>query len=351
MLLKNKTAVLLATALSAVMAAQANAQGRDYITAVGSSTVYPFSTVVAERFGRASDFKTPKIESTGTGGGFKLFCSGLGLDTPSIANASRAIKPSEIEQCAANGVAGIIEVKIGYDGIVVANSAKAEALNLSRDQLYLALAKDVPNPDGSETLVPNPYKTWRDIAKALPGTPIEVIGPPPSSGTRDSFVELVLEQACKSRPWLKEVEQADKNLYKKQCFSVREDGAYVEAGENDNLIIQKLVANPKALGIFGYSFLSENQDKIQAVQVESVTPNFDTIADGRYSIARPLFFYVKKAHIGAIPGIAEFLAAYTSDQAMGEDGYLTEKGLIALPAEELQQVQARVKNQDVLAAQ
>lgn len=350
MSLKNKTAAaLIATAFGALFTAQANAQGRDYITAVGSSTVYPFSTVVAERFGRASNFKTPKIESTGTGGGFKLFCSGLGLATPSIANASRAIKSSEIEQCAANGVDQIIEVKIGYDGIVVANSAQTKAIDITRDQLYLALAKDVPNPDGSETLVPNPYKTWSDIDKSLPNVAIEVIGPPPSSGTRDSFVELVVEQSCKQREWLKAVEKTDKNRYKTQCFSLREDGAYVEAGENDNLIIQKLVANPKALGIFGYSFLSENEDKIQAVNVEGVKPSFDSIADGSYTIARPLFFYVKKGHIGAIPGIAEFLAAYTSDQAMGEDGYLTEKGLISLPADELKAVQTRVKNQEVLA--
>lgn len=346
---KKTAAVVLMSAVAAIAASQVSAQGRDYITAVGSSTVYPFSTVVAERFGRASDFKTPKIESTGTGGGFKLFCSGLGLDTPSIANASRAIKSSEVEQCVQNGVDQIIEVKIGYDGIVVANSANAKALDLTRDQLYLALAKQVPNPDGSQTLVPNPYKNWSDIDKSLPNISIEVIGPPPSSGTRDSFVELVVEHSCKSRDWLKAVEKTDKNLYKSQCFSLREDGAYVEAGENDNLIIQKLVANPKALGIFGFSFLSENEDKIQAVKVEGVQPSFDSIADSSYTIARPLYFYVKKGHIGAIPGIAEFLAAYTSDQSMGEDGYLTEKGLISLPEAELKAIQARVKNQEVLA--
>jgi phosphate transport system substrate-binding protein len=307
---------------------------RDHIMIVGSSTVYPFATVVAEHFGKNTQFKTPKIESTGSGGGFKLFCAGVGVDHPDITNASRAIKSSEVETCKQNGVTDIVEMKIGYDGIALANSKEAEQLSLSLRDIYLALAKDVPAPDGSEKLVPNPYKTWKDVNPDLPDTAIEVLGPPPTSGTRDAFAELAMEGGCKTFDWIKAMKKQDKKAYKAACHTVREDGAYIEAGENDNLIVQKLEANPKAVGIFGFSFLDQNSDKIQGSKVDGVAPEFDSIANGDYPVSRPLFFYVKKAHVGSIPGMAEYLAEFTSDKAWGEEGYLSDKGLIPMPAQE-----------------
>jgi phosphate transport system substrate-binding protein len=304
---------------------------RDYINIVGSSTVYPFATVVAEQFGKSTSFKTPKIESTGSGGGLKLFCAGVGVEHPDITNASRAIKKSEYDQCLANGVKEIVEVKIGYDGIVMANSKKAAPLKLTRKDIFLALAKDVPDPSGAEKLVPNPYKTWQDVNPALPSKSIEVLGPPPTSGTRDAFVELAMEGGAKTFPWIKAMGKTDKKKYKATCHTVREDGAYVEAGENDNLIVQKLEANPNAVGIFGFSFLDQNMDKLQGSFVDGVQPTFDAIADGQYPVSRPLFFYVKKAHAEVIPGMREYLQEFTSEKAWGPDGYLTEKGMIPMP--------------------
>jgi phosphate transport system substrate-binding protein len=306
---------------------------RDYISIVGSSTVYPFATVVAEQFGRTTQYKTPKIESTGSGGGLKLFCAGVGVETPDITNASRAIKKSEYDTCMANGVKHIIEVKIGYDGIVLANSKKSAPLKLSRKDIYLALAKDVPDPNGGEKLVPNPYKTWKDVNPSLPDKSIEVLGPPPTSGTRDAFVELAMEGGCKQ---IESIKALDKNSFKATCHTIREDGAFIEAGENDNLIVQKLEANPNAVGIFGFSFLDQNMDKIQGSFVDDVQPEFDAIADGKYPVSRPLFFYVKKAHIGVIPGIKEYLSEFTSNKAWGPDGYLAEKGMIPMPDAERQ---------------
>jgi len=323
--------VLAAGALPSVAFAQAS---RDYISIVGSSTVYPFATVVAEQFGRTSDFKTPKIESTGSGGGLKLFCAGVGVEHPDITNSSRRIKSSEVESCAANGVEDIIEVKIGYDGIVLANSVSAEVFDVTRRDIFLALAKDVPNPDGSEELVPNPYEFWSDINPELPNSTIEVLGPPPTSGTRDAFVELAMEGGCKNFPWIAAIKSEDKSLYKSICHTIREDGRFIEAGENDNLIVQKLKANPNALGIFGFSFLDQNADIVQGSLVDGVAPTFDAIADGEYPVSRPLYFYVKKAHIDAIPGMRAYLVEFTSEKAMGEDGYLAEKGLIPLPDDE-----------------
>jgi phosphate transport system substrate-binding protein len=304
---------------------------RDYINIVGSSTVYPFATVVAEQFGKSTSFKTPKIESTGSGGGLKLFCAGVGVEHPDITNASRAIKKSEYDQCLANGVKEIVEVKIGYDGIVMANSKKAAPLKLTRKDIFLALAKDVPDPSGAEKLVPNPYKTWQDVNPALPAKSIEVLGPPPTSGTRDAFVELAMEGGAKSFGWIKAMGKTDKKKYKATCHTVREDGAYVEAGENDNLIVQKLEANPNAVGIFGFSFLDQNMDKLQGSFVDGVQPTFDAIADGQYPVSRPLFFYVKKTHADVIPGMKEYLQEFTSEKAWGPDGYLTEKGMIPMP--------------------
>ncbi|MBI5896112.1 MAG: PstS family phosphate ABC transporter substrate-binding protein, partial [Desulfobacterales bacterium] len=280
---------------------------RDYVSIVGSSTVYPFSTVVAEQFGKSTAFKTPKIESTGTGGGFKLFCAGVGVEHPDVTNASRQIKASEYESCTKNGVNEIVEVKIGYDGIVVANSKKAPLAKLTRKELFLALAKQVPDPAGAQKVVPNPYKTWKEIDPALPATKIEVLGPPPTSGTRDAFVELVMEHGAESYDWIKALKKSDEKQFKAIAQTVREDGAYIEAGENDNLIVQKLEANPNAMGIFGFSFLDQNADKIQGALMENVAPAFEAIAGGSYPVSRPLFFYVKKAHVGKIPGIREFL--------------------------------------------
>lgn len=308
------------------------AQARDQIRIVGSSTVFPFSTTVAERFGKSTDFKTPVVESTGSGGGLKLFCAGVGVQHPDMTNSSRRIKASEVNMCAENGVADIVEVKIGYDGIVIANSKKARRYDLTLKDLFLALAKDVP--DGNGKLIPNPYMTWNDVNPDLPSTKIEVLGPPPTSGTRDAFVELALEGGCKSFDWIKALKKSDNNRYKAICHTIREDGAYVEAGENDNLIVQKLEANPDALGIFGFSFLDQNSDKVQGSKIEGVEPEFELIAEGEYPVSRPLYFYVKKAHVGVIPGIAEFLAEFTSDKAVGEDGYLADKGLIPMPDDE-----------------
>jgi phosphate transport system substrate-binding protein len=327
--------IVLATAISFGLMANAQAAGRDTISIVGSSTVYPFATVVAEKFGKKTSYNTPKIESTGSGGGMKLFCAGAGLDTPDITNASRAMKKSEFDKCQKNGVTDITQVKIGYDGIAVANSKKATQFSLSERDLYLALAKNVPNPDGSNTLVANPYQTWKQVNASLPNHKIEVLGPPPTSGTRDAFAELAMEGGCKTFGFIKAMKKKDKKAYKAACHTVREDGPYIEAGENDNLIVQKLESNPNALGIFGFSFLEQNDDKVQGSKIEGTTPQFETIADGSYPLSRPLFFYVKNAHIKSIPGMKQYLDEFTSDGAMGEEGYLVDKGLIPLSSSEL----------------
>ncbi len=325
-----------------VTAGDVHAQaGRDYVYIVGSSTVYPFSTVVAERFGRGSDFRTPKVEATGSGGGLKLFCDGIGVDYPDIANSSRAIKASEVANCAANGVDEIIEVKIGYDGIVIANATGAEPIALTRKDIFLALAKHVPGPRDGD-LIENPHRTWRDVNPALPNQQIEVLGPPPTSGTRDAFVELAMEGGCQAIDWIKALKSSDGERYKELCHTIREDGAFIEAGENDNLIVQKLEANPAAFGIFGFSFLDQNGEKVQGATVDGSEPTFEAIADGDYPISRPLYFYVKKAHVDVIPGLRGFLREFTSERAWGEEGYLSERGLIPMPDEERSAVAAAV---------
>lgn len=308
----------------------ANAFARDNIEVVGSSTVYPFSTVVAERYGRSTGKATPKIESTGSGGGMKLFCSGVGTNYPDITNSSRRIKMSEFKKCQENGVKDVIEVQIGYDGIVIANSVDAKSINLSRKDIFLALAAKVPG-DTEGSLIDNPYTNWKQINPLLPDIDIEVLGPPPTSGTRDAFVELGMEGGCKKIAWIAALKKTDKNTYKQVCHTVREDGRYIEAGENDNLIVQKLEANPAALGIFGFSFLDQNADKVQGASIESVEPTFESIADKSYPISRPLFFYVKKAHVGVVPGMMGYLKEFTSERAWGVEGYLAEKGMISLP--------------------
>ena len=305
------------------------AYARDQIRIVGSSTVYPFTTAVAEQFGKAGQFKTPVVESTGTGGGFKLFCEGVGEDKPDVSNASRAIKKSEFETCAKNGVNEIVELKIGFDGIVLANAAAGPDFKLTKTQLFLALAKEVPGADGK--LVANPYKTWNEIDPALPNEKIEVLGPPPTSGTRDSFLELVMEHGAAQIATLADLKKADAKAFEVVWKSIREDGAYIDAGENDNLIVQKLEANPEAVGIFGYSFLEENGAKIKGAAVDGVVPTYETISGSEYPVARPLFVYFKKQHVGVIPGLKEFIDEYASDKALGEDGYLSAKGLVPLP--------------------
>lgn len=338
---------ILAVAALTIMSS-ANANQRDFISVVGSSTVFPFSTVVAENFGKSTNFNTPKIEATGSGGGFKLFCSGIGTSYPDITNSSRRMKASELAGCKANGVEEVIEFKVGYDGIVIANSTEGAPYNLTTKELFLALAKDVPNPDGSETFIANPYTTWNEINSELPATKIEVLGPPPTSGTRDAFVELAMEGGCNAFDWVKAIEKADKDLYKARCHSMREDGQFVEAGENDNLIVQKLNANPDALGIFGFSFLDQNDDVVQGSFVNGVQPEFEAISDGSYPISRPLYVYIKKAHMGVIPGIEEFLAEFSKDTTWGEEGYLTDKGLIPMPEEERERFRNNVENKIAL---
>ncbi len=367
------SAIVLAAMIGGATAAQA--QNRDTISIVGSSTVYPFATVVAERFGRSTNFKAPKIEATGSGGGLKLFCKGVGADTPDITNSSRAIKQSEYDDCQKNGVTEIVEVVIGYDGIALATASSTAQLKLGLKDVYLALAKDIPGPDGK--LMPNPHKTWKDVNPALPPTAIEVLGPPPTSGTRDAFAELAMGGGAKQIPALKalrdltadqagEIKAAmaalgipvgvyqalqeksgkapkGEEVFDAVAYALREDGAYIEAGENDNLIVQKLAGNPNAVGIFGYSFLEENLDKVQGAEIDGVIPDFDTIASGEYPVSRSMFFYIKAAHVGKIPGIHEYAIEFTSNKAMGEDGYLAERGLIPLATDELKQVQATVK--------
>lgn len=337
-------ATVAATALLLPGVASAQA-ARNFINVVGSSTVYPFTTTVAEQLGRQGRFKTPKVESTGTGGGIKLFCNGVGVQHPDVVNASRRMNAAEFETCGKNGVADIIEVKIGFDGLTVAESKRGPSFALTRKQVYLALAKQIPDPSNPTTLINNPYKTWKDVDPSLPAIKIEVLGPPPTSGTRDSFHELYLEVGCRSYPWINTLRGMDEKRFKRICHTIREDGGFVEAGENDNLIVQKIEANPNALGIFGFSFLEENLDQLRGLKIDGVAPSFETIADGSYPAARPLFIYVKKAHIGVIPGLKEFVDEYVSDKALGEEGYLSERGLVALPKADLAKVRADVKAQ------
>jgi phosphate transport system substrate-binding protein len=313
----------------------AAAQARDQIHIVGSSTVFPFATTVAEAFGKSTNFKTPIVESTGSGGGLKLFCAGLGVDHPDITNASRRIKSSEVEACAKNGITEITEVKIGFDGIVMANSKEAELMNLSLQHVWLALATEVPaNGMQGGPLGPNKFTTWKQIDPSLPDIKIEVLGPPPTSGTRDAFVELAMEGGCKTFPDIKAMKKADKKAYKKVCHSIREDGAFTEAGENDNLIVQKLVANPNAFGVFGFSFLDQNRDKVQGSVINGVAVSFESIADASYPVSRSMYFYVKNAHVGVIPGMLEYVDAFTQEDSWGTYGTLAAKGLIPLEDEE-----------------
>jgi phosphate transport system substrate-binding protein len=336
--------ILLAVSALALFAGPALA--RDQIRIVGSSTVYPFTTTVAENFGKTSGMKTPVVESTGTGGGMKLFCASVGEDSPDMTNASRRIKKSEFEDCAKNGVTDIVEVKIGFDGLTLAASKDAPAMKLTKQQIFMALAKQVPDKDGK--LIDNPYKMWSDVDASLPAEKIEVLGPPPTSGTRDSFAELALEAGALKFKSIEDLKKSDAKAFEVVWKSIREDGAYVEAGENDNLIVQKLQANPAALGIFGFSFLEENAATIKGIEIDGVAPAYETVASGDYKMARPLFIYAKKQHVGVVPGMAEFVAEYVSDKALGADGYLADKGLITLPEADAEKSRAMATAMDVL---
>jgi phosphate transport system substrate-binding protein len=321
---------------------------RDQIRIVGSSTVYPFTTAVAEQFSKSGG-RAPVVESTGTGGGMKLFCAGIGVQHPDASNASRRITKAEIEDCKKNGVNAVVELKVGFDGLTIASSKRGPELKLTKEQVFLALAKNIPGADGK--LVPNPNKNWSDVNAALPNIKIEVLGPPPTSGTRDSFHELVMEPGAEAIASLKALKAADRKAFDTTWKQLREDGAYVEAGENDNLIVQKLDANPNSVGIFGFSFLEENTAKIKGATINGVAPTFEAIADGKYTVARPLFVYFKKQHVGVIPGLDKFMAEYVSEKSIGEDGYLSRKGLVSLPKSELTKVRADIQAQKVLGAE
>ncbi len=329
--------LLMTAAATALVAFAAQAEARDQIRVVGSSTVFPFTTAVAEQFGTKSGLKTPVVESTGTGGGMKLFCAGVGEGNPDFTNASRRMKKSEFDACAAAGVTEITEIPIGFDGIAVANSKAGPDFDITLAQLWLALAKEVP-VDGK--LAANPYTNWKEIDASLPDEKIEVLGPPPTSGTRDSFVELALAVGCADFPEIKAIE--DDKAKAAACHTIREDGAFIEAGENDNLIVQKLKDNPVAMGVFGFSFLDQNSDSLKGAKLNGVPATYESILDGSYPISRSMYVYAKNAHAGVIPGMREFIAEYVSDAAMGEEGYLADKGLVVLPEEELVKVRAQV---------
>nr|WP_036219165.1 substrate-binding domain-containing protein [Marinobacter sp. ES-1] len=340
-MMKLKAAIASVALAGSIAAVSTPAMARDTVNIVGSSTVYPFATVVAERFGRNTDFPTPKLESTGSGGGLKLFCAGIGTQHPDITNASRRMKKSEFEMCQSNGVKEITEVKIGADGIVIANSKDAGKLDLSLKQVFLALAKEVPDPKGGDKLVANPYQKWSDIDSSLPNMEINVMGPPPTSGTRDAFVEIAMEGGCKTFDFIKAM---DKKQFKSVCHSMREDGPFVEAGENDNLIVQRLAQDKDILGIFGYSFLMENSSQIQAATIGGVEPTPESIAAEEYPVARSLFFYIKNAHVGVVPGIKEYAEEFTSEGAWGDNGYLVDVGLIPNPRNTRMEVAKNVRN-------
>jgi phosphate transport system substrate-binding protein len=343
--LKNTTfAVVAALALTTA----ANASDRTQIKIVGSSTVYPFSSAVAEEFGAVNEdgFPTPVVESTGSGGGAKLFCE-KGDNSPDITNASRPMKAKEYKKCKDNGIVDITEAVIGYDGIAFANSKQGKPLSLTKKQLALAVAKEVPSKDGKK-LIPNPCTTWNCIDPKLPNQKIEVYGPPKSSGTRDAFEEMVLQGTFKKMPVYTDLYKADKKKNKKykKYSEIRTDGVYVESGENDNLIVQKLDKNPNAFGIFGYSFLMENEDKIQGAKVNDKLPTPETIADGSYPIARSLYFYIKKDREKGKLGkaIKGYVDMFMSEDMIGNEGILTEIGLIPLADGARKKVQERVEN-------
>ncbi|MBY6129027.1 substrate-binding domain-containing protein [Qipengyuania aquimaris] len=338
-----KFAIATASALALAACGGNEAGGgaaRDQIKAVGSSTVYPFAKAVSETFARSNpDFKSPIIESTGTGGGMKLFCAGIGPETPDISGASRRMKASEFADCQANGVTDIIEIQVGLDGIALASAQGGITMNLTPKMVYEALAA---SPYGGEQT----NETWSDVDPSLPNQPILVYGPPSTSGTRDALKELILEAGCKSNEDMSALKESDEDRYDQICTEVRSDGRYVDQGEQDNLIVQKIEGNPNAVGIFGYSYLEENADKVQGLNMNGVAPTYENIASFEYPGARPLFIYVKKAHLDAIPGLKEFLGQWT--QMWDRDGELAKIGLVANPEDVRERALSAATNYDTL---
>lgn len=338
--MKSTTIKIVTASLALAAFAQPAFAARDQLHLVGSSTVYPFTTTAAEQFGQAGKFKTPIVESTGTGGGFKLFCEGVGEDKADINDASRKITDSEKETCAKNGVTNVVEVPIGYDGIVLVNQKGASALDLSKKDIFMALARWLPDKNGK--LVANTYQTWDQVNPKLPKAPITVYGPPPTSGTRDAFGELVMEKGCEAFPEFAR-DYPDEKERKKICHNIREDGKYIESGEDDNIIVQKLSADANAIGIFGYSYYDNNRSKVQASKIDGVSADFDNIESGKYGVSRGLYVYVKAQHIGQVPGLVEFLQELTSANSIGKNGYNITKGLLPLKETELKSTQDIVK--------
>ena len=340
MTLKKTTIALLASAALTV-----SLSARDQIKIVGSSTVYPFSSAVAEELGATTKYPTPVVESTGSGGGMKLFCAGNDLNTPDITNASRRMKAKEFTMCEKNGVTDITEAVIGYDGIAFAQDKSNKAFSISKKHLALAVAEEVPSKDG-KSLIKNPYKKWSDIDASLPNREIIVYGPPKSSGTRDAFEEMVMQGTFKKMSVYTDLYKADKKANKryKKYSVVRTDGVYVPSGENDNIIVQKLTKNKNAFGIFGYSFLIENDDKLAGAKVNGVEPTPESIASGKYPIARSLFFYTKNSHKKDVPAMNKYIEMFMSENMIGPDGILSEIGLIALPDSQRTEIRNSVIN-------
>ncbi|MFN6982573.1 MAG: substrate-binding domain-containing protein [Brevundimonas sp.] len=331
--LATATAALLALAACGDGGSGGGSSARSGIWSAGSSTVFPFATRVAENFARTAGGAAPRVESLGTGGGIQAFCQGVGPNTPDIANASRQMKASEFDLCQKNGVTDIVEIKIGFDGIVVATARNGNGFNFELNDLYEGLAKEVPGPDGQ--FIANPAKTWNEVNKGLPNQRIQVYGPPPTSGTRDAFLELGMTPGAKLVPAAAAVEASDPDRFEGLAHTLREDGAWIDSGENDNAIVQTLTRTPGSLGVFGYSFLEQNLDTVKAETIDGVTPNADTIASGEYPLSRSLFIYVKKAHIGVIPGLQQYIQEFLSEGSAGKGGYLADRGLIPLPEDQL----------------
>jgi len=323
--------------------APATAEKSSDVRIVGSSTVYPFSTKVAQEFKNKTGFNVV-VESTGSGGGHKLFCSGEGAGTPDVTNSSRRQKSSELANCGENGVDSVVEVKIGFDGIVLANAIDAAPLELTLREVYLAFAKQVPASDSDCTMQDNPYAKWSDVRDGLPDATIEAYGPPPTSGTRDAFVEIAMEGGAKEVACLADLRKDDKDTFTEIAHTLREDGKWIDAGENDNAIVQTLTNTPTAIGVFGYSFLDQNADIVRGATISGVEPTFENIADGRYSISRSLYFYLKPAHVDLTEGLKDYALEFTSEEAWGPGGYLEEIGLVPLPDVERAKYRSAVEN-------
>lgn len=346
--MKTEQMLLLLFLFLTLLADVTSSYAGEHIKIAGSSTVYPFAQAVTKVFSEKFDYPLPDIKSTGTGGGLQLFCQGNGDEYPDITNASRRIKRSEFDLCQSNGVKEIIEVKIGYDGIVVAHSNQVSALQLSIRDLYLALAREVPAPGGEERLVLNPYVNWKQINPNLPDQKIEVLGPPPTSGTRDAFSELALDEGCQQYPWIKAIKKQDKQKFRQICRTLRADGHFVEAGERDDLVVKNLEGAPLAAAIFGYNFLARDTEKLQGATIEAVPANVQTIASGDYPLSRALYFYVKKARLGQVPGLEQYLLLFSSEATWGPDGFLADLGLVTMPEKERRQSRQAIEQRILL---